>query len=174
MITILAAVLVWSARAAAMDVFIGEADKAVEISASFETAAPCPAAWAVLTDYDGLPRFIRSMQRSRARYDGDVLIVEQKARAGYLLAGKTVSVRLRVAETPMRLIEFVDLTGKDFNWYSGSWSLAPFDEGCSVRYELRAELRSAPPRWLRRAVAGRDVKRLLEDVRAEMERRRTP
>jgi hypothetical protein len=168
----LAAVLIGSLRAAAMDVFMWEADKAMRISAAFETSAPCPTAWAVLTDYDGLPRFIRSMQRSRARYDGDILIVEQKARSGYLIAGKTMSVRLRVEETPMSSIEFVDLTGEDFNWYSGSWSLSPFDEGCTVRYDLRAELRSTPPRWLRRAVAGRDVRRLLEDVRGEMERRR--
>ena len=168
----MAAVLMGSFGAAAIDVRIEESKRATAVRASFTAAAPCPAAWSALTDYEGLPRFVSSMKESRAeRRDDGFILLTQRARAGFVLAGKDVRVMLRVQEFSDRRIEFVDLSDRDFDWYAGSWELEPAQPGCLVRYELQADRRFSAPKWLSRAAASRNVRELLEDVKAEIERR---
>lgn len=169
--TILAAVLIGSVGAAAMDVSVEEGARTTRVEAAFTAEATCSTAWRVLSDYDRLEEFVGSMKESSVERLGGVILVTQRATTGFLLAAKQVTVRLRIEETPGVRIEFVDLADEDFDWYAGAWSLAPSSGGCVVRYELQADRRFRAPKWLSRRVAQRSVRAMLADVKAEIERR---
>jgi ribosome-associated toxin RatA of RatAB toxin-antitoxin module len=149
-----------------------EDNRAYQLVGRFETRAPRPVAWAVLTDYEGIDRFVSSVLSSRvAEPRNNRLMVEQEMSARVLFFARRVGVRLAVREDPMREIAFQDLSGKDFARYAGAWTLREEAGRVEVRYRVEARPRFSAPGFLLRGAFQKSVKELLTEVRAEMERR---
>jgi hypothetical protein len=145
------------------------------IDGRFDVAASTAAAWAVVTDYKGIVSFVSSMKASRvlgSRPDG-TLIVEQIAVGRMFLVSKQLHVILAVRRDGDRLT-FDDFGRADFWIYSGSWSVRPRPDGCEVRYRLLAQPDFAAPGFLLGGAMRRGARDLLDQVRAEIERRAAP
>ena len=146
-----------------------------EIEGRFTVDAATATAWGVITDYDGIDRFVSSMQSSRVlRREPGRTVIEQIGRGHFLFFHKTVELTLDVKEEPGR-VEFQKDYGPDFNAYSGSWEIHPFEGGCSVVYRLDAEpAASLGPRFAAKRALKQTAEDLLKQVRQEILRRRKP
>jgi len=139
---------------------------------SFDMAADTSTAWAVLTDYDQMNRFVSGLKRSRLEeYSGrGRFLVEQEFMGGFLFVTKRVRVRLAVQEIRYQTILFEDIGHQDFEFYKGSWELRSTAKGeLKISYSLTAQQNFNEP------FAGNHMKsgiaNLLESVRIEILRR---
>lgn len=150
-----------------------EGEGAFRLRGSFPAAASAATAWEVLTDYEGLPRFVSSMRVSRlVGGEPGSPVVEQRGSGRFLFMSRDVLLRLAVREEAPARIAFRDVDGGQFSLYEGSWSIAGAGPGCVVSYDLAAAPRPAlGPAFVARRALKAGVERLLEEVRAEMERR---
>jgi carbon monoxide dehydrogenase subunit G len=145
-------------------------DSTMRLEGRFTTAAPRAAVWSVLTDYDHIPAFVSSMRSSRIRARGDgFVLVEQESVARVLWIRRAFTVLLRVREEPDRSIAFDDVGKTSFDRYKGSWTLQETPGGIEVLYRLTAKTRLVG--FLTRGPSQSMVKELLEQVRAEVNRR---
>ena len=97
----------------------------VTVSASVLMHVDLRVAWAVLSDYDHLAKFIPDMQSSRVvSREGNKLRVEQKGDVGFLFYREPVNVLLEVDEEPPRLIVARSISGNI--------------KGLETRYELHS------------------------------------
>jgi ribosome-associated toxin RatA of RatAB toxin-antitoxin module len=72
----------------------------IEVRASALVAAPPAVVWAVLTDYERLPRFIPGIAKSAVRQrNGNRVLVEQSGEARFLLFSFPIEVTLEVTES---------------------------------------------------------------------------
>ena len=140
------------------------------------TAPVSPAvAWAVLTDYDHIGAYVKSIRASAVERRGDGrLLLRQSARGGVFPLQRTVHVLLDVREDHENRITFVDRLGQDFHLYSGDWNVRAAGSETSVAYSLVARPIDAMPHALGRGLMGHQARELLEQVRAEMVRRAGP
>ncbi|MBI5202998.1 MAG: SRPBCC family protein [Elusimicrobia bacterium] len=142
------------------------------VRGSFDAAATTSAVWSVLTDYDGLSRFVPDLKLSRVRErTADGVLLEQVATGRFLVFHKHVRVLLRCVETPGEKLAFEDSLGADFKLYRGAWTLIPEKGGVHVHYELRATPKGAAPGAIARRAMARGARDLLERVRQEILRR---
>lgn len=147
-------------------------DRSWEVEGAFTVAASSSAVWAVLTDYDGIGGFVKSMKRSKvveSRVDG-VVVVEQEATGGAFVFTRSVRVTLEIRREPGRLV-FNDVARDDFWGYAGSWSVAPSGGGSEVVYKLNAMPDFFVPAFMMRSGMKKGARELLEQVRAEIVRR---
>jgi len=73
----------------------------VEIHARALIAAPAALVWQVLTDYEGLARFIPGISKSSVREkNGNRVLVDQAGEARFLVFSFPIEVRLEVVEGP--------------------------------------------------------------------------
>ena len=142
------------------------------IDADFLEEVSPETAWAVLTDYAGIPTFVTSMKSSRvlARSGADV-IVEQLAVGHFLWVSKTLDVLLKIKEQPLSSISFEDIRLKDFDFYRGEWTLFQETDGIRIRYTLSMKAHVEPPAFMRNQAIKKNVTELLEQIQAEMYRR---
>jgi hypothetical protein len=118
-----------------------EKDGVDQVKARFYVNAQSQTAWAVLSDYENIPKFVHTMKKSHIekRCD-DNLLLTQEAEAGFLFITKKVHVLLKVHEVPGKSIAFEDVSLKDFCFYQGSWDIQTCPQGgVSVVYELEAK-----------------------------------
>lgn len=170
------AALAWSAHGSAVeaDTSSPRVEQRVEdgvyvVEGRFEVSVPIETIWAVLTDYDGFPRFVRAMRASKVRSRrGDQVFVEQVAEARALVFTRTMRVLLEVHETPRREIRFRDVSHRDFDLYEGSWTLTREGDSTEVVYRLRARPRKSVPHFIGADVVKDNAIELLDAVRAEM------
>jgi hypothetical protein len=142
------------------------------VSAGFETAASTAAVFAVLTDYEAMPRFVSSMESSRVLCrHGSKVVLLQRGSGRFLWVRRSVALTLEVEEAPGR-VSFREVGGGAFKTYEGDWVIAPAPGGSAVRYRLTAEPdRSLGPRFAARSVLARDVGALIDELRRELDRR---
>ncbi|HVE13430.1 MAG TPA: SRPBCC family protein [Elusimicrobiota bacterium] len=142
------------------------------IEGRFSVEASSRTAWQVLTDYEGLPRFVSSMRVSRIaqRRPGGVLLEQEAVAKAYLLS-RSVSVLLDVREDPERGLAFEDVSHRDFEFYRGRWRIEGGGAALSVRYELEARRKFAAPGFVARGAFRKNAEALLRQVRAEIARR---
>jgi len=142
------------------------------VRGQFHVAVAPPAAWDVVADYDHIPDFVHSMVSSHTERQPDGrLRVRQTAIGGVFLFRRRVHLLLEIDEQPGRRIGFRDVLGRDFERYSGEWTLDADSTGTRVRYALDAHPKAAIPRGLCRSMLRRTARQLLEQVRDEMLRR---
>lgn len=162
-----------SAFAAGIDVTIARAaDKSFEVEGAFTVKASSAAVWDVLTDYDRIGGFVKSMKSSRvvaSRVDG-VTVVEQEAVGGVLIFSRSVKVLLEIRREPGRLT-FEDVGREDFWGYSGSWSVTEKDGEAEVVYRLNAMPDFFVPSFMMSSGMKKGAGELLAQVRAEIVRR---
>jgi carbon monoxide dehydrogenase subunit G len=149
------------------------ADGAYEVQGQFSVMASTAEVWKVLTDYEEIPAFVSSMRSSRvteSRGDG-VTMVEQVATGEVFFITKSARVTLEVRRTTDRM-DFTDVSLADFRAYDGFWQAQEAAGGSLVSYHLRAAPRFPAPGFLMRGLMRREARDLLDQVRAEIQRRR--
>lgn len=145
------------------------------VQGGFRTEVTPEVAWSVVSDYDGIPRFVRSMLASRLETDSTTGTrrVHQTATGGLFVFQRKVQVVLALDEEPGHRIRFRDVSGRDFRRYDGEWRIEQDSLGTLVSYELDAEPRSAMPGSFVRGAFRGAAADLLDEVRREMTRRAT-
>lgn len=132
--------------AAAQDVEIAtrRRGEALEIEGRARLEVPIAVAWAVLTDYEHLPRFIPGILASRvASRDGASLVLEQAGEIGMLLFSVGVEARLAVEEAPYRSISSRGLSGS-FRSMQGRYDLR--EAGGAIEFRYSGTI--VPDAWL--------------------------
>jgi carbon monoxide dehydrogenase subunit G len=159
----------------AVTVSVAEAGRgAYRVTGTFSVAASRDVVWRVLTDYDGLGRFIPSMRSALVRREGAGLaFVSQATTTRVMGVAATTRVLLRLQETPPGRIAFTDVSGRDFTRYEGAWGLAADEAGTRVDYAAIAEPRFVPP-LVGQAIMQGTVRDLLRDLRREVLKRAAP
>src|SRR5437867_5091181 len=87
------------------------------VSARFEVSAAPAVVWAVLTDYDHIPQFMRDVKKSAVLERGDGrVVVEQEALSRVMMFSKRLYLVLEIVEGPDTL-RFRDRSGRSFARY---------------------------------------------------------
>jgi ribosome-associated toxin RatA of RatAB toxin-antitoxin module len=127
-------------------------------------------AFAILVDYEALPRFVSAMDSSRVvRRDSVAAIVRQVGTAA-LIVPRRVWIELRFEPTPPQLLRF-EIARGDFPVYYGSWKFEPAVPGTRLVYTLTMKPPGFVPQWLVRPYVERILCRTLREVRDECMRR---
>ena len=172
MLILLAGLILAAETARGIDLTVDDARGVCSVHGEFVVQASPDTAWAVLSDYDNIPRFVHSMVSSKAEYLADGRIVVRQQAVGHMfLFSRRVNVQLEVREQPGQWIEFRDVLGKDFTHYVGDWEIAPDSSGTRVIYRLEASPRVAMPSGMRCGLLKHAARDLLDEVRAEILRR---
>ena len=143
-----------------------------QVDASCAVRATRATAWSVLTDYEGIDRFVPSMKVSRVLSRAkDHAMVEQVATARVLLFGRKMRVVLDVREQAPDSIRFVDVEKKDFLVYHGWWRIESRGTETRVIYRVTAKPRFSVPDFVLRSALRSSIQSLLTDVGMEIEHR---
>ena len=128
--------------------------------------------WQVLTDFEGMSRFVPSIRRSvpLAFSDGGLAVAQEFERRAFVFT-RTVNVRLLVQEQPERQIVFRDVALQDFDTYEGSWQIEPSGRGSKVTYRLTAKPRGPVPAFVGRGAFKDAATEMLVELGNEMARR---
>src|SRR5690606_11188225 len=149
------------------DVSVRAADGRYVVIARFETSAPPAVVREVLTDYDGIPRFMPGVTHSQVRErDGARVIVEQEAVSKFMLFSRTVRLRLEVTEGE-RELAFRDLSGESFESYQGSWTIESDGARTRVFYVLAAQPRFDVPGFVLKRVLTSNAREAIDQLCAE-------
>ena len=146
------------------------ADQAYVVDAAFDVNVPASVAWEVLTDYEGIGRFVSSIRNStiKKREAGRVLL-EQHGVGRAWIVSLPMHVVLDVREEGQQKLSFRDVCGKSFAMYEGMWQLTTLDSGTTrVTYRLKADPNGRQPAMLARSAIRGSVKKLLDEVRGEI------
>jgi polyketide cyclase/dehydrase/lipid transport protein len=83
------------------DVNVASRDGLYQVTAMFRVAQPASVAFAVLTDYEQIPRFMPDVRKSQILERREqTVVVDQEAVARLLLFSKRVHLVLEIEETP--------------------------------------------------------------------------
>lgn len=144
-------------------------DKAYMVDAAFDVNAPATIAWEVLTDYEGIGRFVSSIRQStiKQRSAGRVLLEQQGVGRAWIVS-LPMHVVLDVREHDQRMLAFRDVCGKSFTTYEGAWEITTLGSVTRVTYRLKADPNGRQPAMFARSAIGGSVRKLLDEVRLEM------
>lgn len=148
------------------------ADKAYTVVAAFDVNVPPSIAWEVLTDYEGIGRFVSSIRYSSIkRRESGRLLLEQHGVGRAWIVPVPMHVVLDVREHDQRVLAFRDVCGKSFTTYEGEWELTATGGGTRVAYRLKADPNGRQPAMLAKSAIRGSVKKLLDEVRDEIRAR---
>ncbi|MFM8991947.1 MAG: SRPBCC family protein, partial [Alphaproteobacteria bacterium] len=120
---LLACLLAADVAAADVSIVTRRRGDALEIEGRASLAVPLAVAWAVLTDYERLPRFIPGILASRVvSRDGASLVLEPAGESRVLFFSVPVEARLAVEEAPRASISSRGLSGS-FRSMQGRYDL---------------------------------------------------
>jgi ribosome-associated toxin RatA of RatAB toxin-antitoxin module len=130
----------------------------LDVQGSIVIPMPVCEAYAMLTDYERLPRFIPGMEEDRAERmpDGTVRIY-QRGRIQVMAFTVQVATVLEMQETPNRRITFRQLEG-DLQAYSGEWRFTEVPDGTEVSYEAHMAFKLWVPMQFARTALEREVR----------------
>lgn len=144
-------------------------DQAYVVDAAFDVNVPTPLAWEVLTDYEGIGRFVSSIRESTIRKrEGGRVLLEQHGVGRAWIVSLPMHVVLDVREQDQRVLAFRDVCGRSFTTYEGTWELTTIGGGTRVSYRLKADPNGRQPAMLARSALRSSVKKLLGEVRGEI------
>ena len=169
------ALAAWSASclAQAQDVSIrtGRDGEFVTISASAVMRVDPHIAWAVLSDYDHLARFIPDVKSSRViSRHGNVVRVEQTGDIGFLFYKEPVNVIFEVHEEPETRIVARGVEG-NIRALDTSYELHSSDTGVRLDYTGRFAPTFAIPPPIGMPIVNRLIERRFRAMVSEIERR---
>ena len=150
------------------DVVVLEERGVYHVTARFEVPQLASVAYAVLTDYEQIPRFMPDVRTSivRERFP-DGILVEQEAVARIMMFSRRIHLLLQVQMSD-RVIRFRDSSGRSFDQYEGDWQLAPHPGGTSITYELSARPCFDVPEFLLKRLLKRDAHKMIDQLRREI------
>lgn len=138
------------------------------VAARFSVPQPEATAMAVLTDYEGIPRFMPDIRSSTVlEREGGRAIVEQEAVGRVMLFSKRVHLVLEIRQQPGE-IRFRDLRGSSFARYEGAWRIAAEDGRTTIAYELVAKPAFDVPGFVLKRLLRRDARETIAQLRVEM------
>jgi ribosome-associated toxin RatA of RatAB toxin-antitoxin module len=146
-----------------------------DIHASGFVRATPQQAWGVLTDYDRLAEFVPDLVSSKlvSRTTREA-VVEQRSRSGFLFISQEVHLVLRIEEQPYSTLEVALIEG-DMKHYDAHWELQPVErdgiQGTLIVFSGALEPDFFIPPLIGRPIVQANVKRMVEAVVAEIERR---
>ena len=144
-------------------------DQAYIVDASFDVSASHRIVWEVLTDYEGIGRFVSSIRQSTIKHrNGDRVVIEQYGVGRAWIVSLPMHVVLDVREQDQRILAFRDLCGKSFSTYEGTWELIATPGATRIAYHLTADPNGRQPAMLARPAIRNSVKKLLDEVRTEI------
>ena len=145
------------------------ADQAYMVDASFDVNVPATIAWEVLTDYEGIGRFVSSIRQSTIKKrEAGRIVLEQHGVGRAWIISLPMHVILEVREQDQYVLAFRDLCGKSFSTYEGQWELAAAGPRTRVTYRLKADPTGRQPAMLAKSAIKGSVKKLLDEVRQEI------
>jgi carbon monoxide dehydrogenase subunit G len=164
---LLALALALATDAPAPDVTVRETRGVYSVSARFVPEPP-RVVLGVLTDYEGIPRFMPGVKkRTVLERAAGTAVVEQEALSRLLMFSKTVHLVLDITEA-VDTVRFRDRSGRSFTRYEGSWRLCEVAAGTEIRYVLTAQPSFDVPEFVLRRLLKRDAGRMIESLRREM------
>ncbi len=99
-------------------------------------------------------------------------MIEQEGSGRFLFISRQVKLTLKVQEAALARVDFRAIDGQQFKQYQGTWTITGSSDGCSVSYKLMAQPDPVlGPRFAARNVLKKNARRLLSEVRSEIERR---
>ena len=160
------------AQASPVDVALDDSRGSCRVRGWFAAPVPEAVAWDVLTDYDNIGRFVRSVRASRRERGADgQLLLRQDAVGGVFILRRRMQALLEIHEDSGSRIRLRDVLGRYFNRYVGEWGISADSTGTRVDYRLEAEPRAVVARAFCRGLLRNTAEDLLTQVRAEMMRR---
>jgi hypothetical protein len=167
---IVSAVLAFTAAGPMLppDVSVREENGTYFVRAMFDVPETPAIARAVLTDYEGIPRFMSDVKTSVIveRFDGRVL-VRQEATSKFTLFSKTIYLLLDISERDST-IRFNDRSGKSFTRYQGTWHFVASGGHTTVTYELAAKPAFSVPGFVIRKLMKSNALEMIADLKREM------
>ena len=150
------------------DVRVDEAGGTYSVSATFLVSERAAVAQAVLTDYEGIPRFMPNVRTSRIlQRHGTRVVVEQEAVARLLMFSRRIHLVLEIDEEPGS-VRFRDRCGRSFAVYEGMWTITPREAAVTIGYELTARPNFDVPEFVLKRLLRRDAQQMIERLQAEM------
>jgi ribosome-associated toxin RatA of RatAB toxin-antitoxin module len=154
-----------------VDVSVQEEKGTYHVTAAFEVKQAAATAYAVLTDYEQVPKFMPDVRTSIVRErTPERILLEQEAVAKLMFFSKKVQLLLEVQETP-DTISFKDTARKSFARYEGTWTLAAREDRTEIRYTLTAKPTFSVPKFILTKLLKRDAGRMIDGLRGEMAKR---
>ncbi len=153
------------------DVTVQEERGVYSVKARFHVPQAPSVAFAVLTDYEHIPRFMSDiktswvLERSAGR-----AVVEQEGISRFMMFSKRVHLVLDITEGGDS-VRFRDRCGRSFSHYEGQWTTVARDGGTDIIYELRADPSFSVPETILKRLLRRDSGRMIESLRQEMAER---
>jgi ribosome-associated toxin RatA of RatAB toxin-antitoxin module len=155
-------------------VTVTKTDAGYVVRAQFAVPHPAADVIEVLTDYDGIPRFLPDIRRSVVRSrEGSRTTVEQEAVSSVMMFSRRVHLLLEIDETSDALV-FRDTSGRSFERYEGAWRVSPSGDATLVRYELQAKPAFFVPEFVLMRLFRRDSRETITRIIAEIARRSRP
>ena len=138
------------------------------VAARFEIPQSAAEAFAVLSDYERIPRFMPEINSSvvLSRTEGRIL-VEQEAISRFMMFSKKVHLVLEVTQDDSSL-RFVDRCGKSFTTYQGAWRTTTSGGRTTVTYELTAKPAFDVPEFILKRLLKRDSLQMIDRLRVEI------
>jgi ribosome-associated toxin RatA of RatAB toxin-antitoxin module len=141
------------------------------VDATFEVPQTAALVYAVLTDYEQVPKFMPDVKSSIVRErTPERILLEQEAVAKLMFFSKRVHLLLAVYETP-NAIRFTDTGHKSFTAYDGVWTLTAHEDRTHIAYGLTAKPSFSVPEFVLMRLLKRDAGRMINGLKAEMAKR---
>ncbi len=145
---------------------------AYEVSCRFSVNTDSKTAWAVLSDYDGIGKYVTSLKSSRTvERKADHVMVEQVGQAGLWFVQSKFEVLLKVYETPGTKIDFEDVSKKSFQFYRGSWEILNGQNGVQIVYKLSVVQQTRFPMFVTRGFLRKSIAELIGQVKNKIDGR---
>ena len=138
------------------------------MTARFRVPEPTTVALAVLTDYEGIPRFMPDINTSVVleRTDGRA-IIQQEAVSRVLLFSKRIHLVLEIDEGANTL-RFNDRCGRSFARYEGIWRVSDRNGMTEIQYELVAQPSFDVPEFVLKRLLKRNSEQMIEQLQREI------
>jgi carbon monoxide dehydrogenase subunit G len=138
------------------------------VRATFEVSQPAATAFAVLTDYEAIPRFMPNISSSVVLERAGVrALVEQEAVSRLMMFSRRVHLVLDIEEGANTLT-FADRCRRSFVRYEGAWRLAEQNGRTLLTYDLTAQPTFDVPEFVLKRVLKRDSAEMIERLRREI------
>ena len=150
------------------EVSVTEHDGLYVVTARFQVRQPPAIALAVLTDYEGIPRFMPGVVTSIVRQRGPSrAVVEQEALSRMWMFSKRIHLLLEVDEAS-DAIRFREGSGRSFSRYEGAWRVVRVDGLTVITYDLTAKPSFSVPDFVLTRLLRRDAAAMIERLQAEI------